>query len=55
MREMFMKGILLIIGFHVKPVLVLEDIEGVYGNRSEDEYQVKHRQGNQQPIEGILP
>ena len=50
-----MKTILLIISFHVEPVTVLEDTEGVYGNRGEDEYQVKHRQGNQQPIEGVLP
>ena len=53
--EKFMKTILLIISFHVEPVLVLEDIEGVNRNRSEDEYQIKHCQGNQQPIEGVFP
>ena len=46
---------LLIVGFHVEPVTVLEDIEGVDGHRGQDKYQIKDSQCNQQPIEGVLP
>ena len=47
--------ILLIISYYVEPVSILEDIEGVNRNRGEDEYKIKHCQGNQQTIECVFP
>ena len=38
-----------------QPVVVLEEGEGVDGDGGEEEQQVEHGQGHQQPVERVLP
>ena len=38
-----------------QPVVVLEEGEGVDGHGGDDEQQVEHGEGHQQPVEGVLP